>query len=145
MGLYSLTPEEETQRKLENDALELLREFKYNCVYNKDKINNWKEILTRIACFMRQQDKKQEWYNFFDSTIVKGMLQEMKDLYNKNKNKLSEEIQQLVDNWFSHHSNTFSRWNIDAKCTFKQDIPQYLIKMITRPQRYNSNYSNLRY
>lgn len=124
---------------------ELLEEFKYNCQCNETNIKAWNEVLTKIACFMRNQDKKQKWYNFSNSELVKYMLKDMKDSYNENKNELSKTIQRFVDNWFSDHSDSFSRWDIDAECTFKQDIPQYLIKMITRTQRYNSNYSNLRY
>lgn len=135
MGLNSKTPED--------TADELLIMFKYR-LERKSTIR-WDYILKNIACFMRKQDKKQEWYNVLNSNIVDNMLQEMKELYNKNKNELSEEIQQLLDNWFSKHSNTFSRWKSASECTFKQDIPQYLMKMITRPQRYNSNYNNLRY
>lgn len=119
---------------------------------NNKKCENFKYLLNKIACFMREQDKT-SMFNIWNSKVSDALLEKMQSIYYKHKYSYkyklpgNEFTSLFILNWFQDHESVQDRWR-NTKCSnsaVKQEIPQYLMKMISRPQRYNSKYNNLRY
>ena len=114
---------------------------------NKSK-DDFEYLLNKIACFMREQDKT-SMFNIWNSKVSDALFEKMNRIYNKWWGCMKENFAafRFINDWFDQFDTVGHRWYY-AKCSnssVKQEIPQHIMKMISRPQRYISKYKNLRY